>query len=72
MKRKGERTTPEQLRVYIKFLKAHPQMISRRSSPYTTDMVEALWREISRTLNAMRGPTRDHKNWKKVIKIYAY
>lgn len=64
--KKADRTTQEQLNLFVEFCASNPQMGTGRNTPKSPKCIQELWEELAASLNSMRGPTKTASQWKEV------
>uniref|UniRef100_A0A1B0F9D6 Regulatory protein zeste n=1 Tax=Glossina morsitans morsitans TaxID=37546 RepID=A0A1B0F9D6_GLOMM len=69
-KAKFERATKDQLSFYIEFCQQHPELLAGRSQRRSMWVIQNLWRELAKQLNAMRGPTRSPTKWRETLAVW--
>ncbi|KAL9920390.1 uncharacterized protein ACN427_001936 [Glossina fuscipes fuscipes] len=69
-KAKFERATKDQLSFYVEFCQQHPELLAGRSQPRSMWVIQNLWRDLAKQLNAMRGPTRSPTKWRETLAVW--
>uniref|UniRef100_A0A1A9V9Y0 Regulatory protein zeste n=1 Tax=Glossina austeni TaxID=7395 RepID=A0A1A9V9Y0_GLOAU len=69
-KAKFERATKDQLSFYVEFCQQHPELLAGRSQRRSMWVIQNLWRELAKQLNAMRGPKRSPNKWRETLAVW--
>lgn len=67
LKKRGKRTTSDQMAILIDYLENNKILITGKSHPMNTGEVENKWDELVELLNSTKnGAIKDKKQWKNV------
>lgn len=65
--KKSTKVTKEQKKVLTDFMMAHPELVkSKHTGSFTNAKMQNLWGEVTAQLNAMDGPSKEWKIWRRV------
>lgn len=66
LKKRGKRTTTEQMTIMVDYLQKNKIMITGKCHPLNTGELEGNWDELVNLLNKANGARKDKKQWKSV------